>query len=51
MDSVEGLLSTQRKELFASLSEVEEYLGKKGERLTQAIYRLSRDLKVSNPLL
>ncbi len=51
VESVEGILSTQRKELFSSLSEVEEYLGKKADKLTQAIYRLSRDLHVPNPLL
>lgn len=48
---MEGLLGTQRKELFASVAEVEEYLGKKSDKLTQAIYRLSRDLRVANPLL
>jgi hypothetical protein len=47
---IEELLSTQRKELFANLSEVENYFVRKTENLVRAINAMAKQLKITNPL-
>eukprot|EP00347_Sterkiella_histriomuscorum_P013441 403364695 len=51
LNSVEDLFETQRKELFASMSDLEKILTKKGDRVERAIREITQQLNITNPLL
>jgi hypothetical protein len=44
------LLSTQRKELFSSLTTLEQAFARKHDTLTKAIYKIARETNVTNPI-
>jgi antitoxin component HigA of HigAB toxin-antitoxin module len=51
LTSIEDLFETQRKELFASMSELEKVMSKKQENIVRAIKEITQELNITNPLL
>lgn len=49
--SVEDLFETQRKELYASMSDMEKILSKKTDNITRAFKEITSELNITNPLL
>lgn len=44
------LLTTQRKELFSSLTTVEQTFARKHDTMTKAIFKIARETNVTNPM-
>jgi chromosome segregation ATPase len=48
---LEELMTTHRREMFASMTSLEQSFVRKQESLTRAVFQLSKELQVTNPLL
>jgi predicted nucleic acid-binding Zn-ribbon protein len=50
IDYLESMLQTQRREIFASLTTLEQNSTKKHDSIIKAIYQIARELNLQNPL-
>lgn len=50
IDYLESMLQTQRREIFASLTTLEQNSTKKHDSVIKAIYQIARELNLQNPL-
>ena len=50
LEYLEAMLQTQRRELFASMTTLEQNSTKKHDSLVKAVYQIARELNLQNPL-